>query len=139
MKQIIFIFVLMIAADLHAQNKSTIPNVIKSSFATAFPNSTKVKWGKEDKDYEADFVQGGKKMSALFDASGKLKETESSISKNELPANAIPYFNQHYTNVAIKETAKITKAGGEINFEIGTKGKDILFDTAGNFIKEVKD
>ncbi|OIR07633.1 hypothetical protein GALL_102960 [mine drainage metagenome] len=139
MKKISFIFLLLIVFNLHAQNKSTIPEVVKTSFAKIFSNSTNVKWGKEDKNYEADFMQDGKKMSALFDASGKLKETERSITINELPAKAIPYFNQHYKNVAIKETAKITKASGEINFEIGTKGEDILFDATGNFIKEVKD
>jgi hypothetical protein len=39
----------------------------------------------------------------------------------------------------VKETAKITKANGEVNYEVGIKGKDVLFDAKGKFLKEAKD
>jgi len=78
-------------------------------------------------------------MSALYDAKGILKETEIAVTPAELPAVITPYFKEHYKNSTIKETAKITRAGGEINYEIGIKGKDILFDANGKFIKEAKD
>ncbi|HEX3025205.1 MAG TPA: PepSY-like domain-containing protein [Chitinophagaceae bacterium] len=139
MKTIFVACSLFFFVAIAAQEKTKIPVEVKASFAKQFSGVKNIRWGKEDKNFEVDFLQGDKKMSALFDASGKLKETEESISKNELPSDVIPYFNQHYKNITIKETAKITKSDGEINFEIGTKGKDILFNASGSFIKEVKD
>jgi hypothetical protein len=68
-----------------------------------------------------------------------LKETEMAIAATELPAAVMPYFNEHYKKATVKETAKITKASKEINYEIGIKGKDLLFDASGKFIKEAKD
>jgi len=139
MKKIIPLFGLMIFCNLHAQDKSKTTDAAKASFAKDFPNVTHVKWDKEDGNYEVDFVQTGKKMSALYDAKGILKETEIPVTTAELPADILPYFKEHYKNVVIKETAKITKPSGETNYEIGIKGKDILFDVNGKFIKEVKD
>lgn len=139
MKKLIFACALLFAITLHAQDKSKTPDAAKAAFAKAFPNVTNVKWDKEDGDYEVDFVQGGKKMSALYDVKGTLKETEQAIAATELPAAIMLYFNEHYKNVKIKETVKIIKASKEINYEIGIKGKDLLFDANGKFIKEAKD
>ena len=139
MKKIIPFFALLIVFNLHAQHKSKTTDAARTAFAKDFPNVTNVKWGKEDGNYEVDFMQSGKKMSALYDAKGILKETETAVTEAELPTAIIPYFKEHYKNVTIKETAKITKPSGEINFEIGIKAKDILFDVNGKFIKEAKD
>ena len=139
MKKIIPFFALAIVFNLHAQDKAKTTDAAKTAFAKDFQNVSNVKWDKEDGNYEVDFVQAGKKMSALYDAKGILKETETAVSEAELPATIMPYFKEHYKNITIKETAKITKPGGEINYEIGIKGKDILFDANGKFIKEAKD
>ena len=138
MKKIISLFALLIVFNLHAQDKSKTTDAAKAAFAKDFPNVTNVKWDKEDGNYEVDFVQADKKMSALYNAKGILKETEIAVTAAEIPAAIMPYFKEHYKNVTIKETAKITKPG-EINYEIGIKGKDILFDAKGKFIKEAKD
>ncbi len=139
MKKLIFIFAMLIVINLHAQDKSKIPIEAKTAFAKQFSGATNIKWGKEDKDFEVDFISEGKKMSAIYNAKGNFKESEQALVATEMPANVMIYFKAHYVNVAIKETVKITKANGEINFEIGIKAKDILFNANGNFIKEVKD
>lgn len=51
----------------------------------------------------------------------------------------MPYFKAHYKGVTVKETAKIVNSKGITTYEIGTKGKDILFDANGKFLKEAKD
>ena len=132
------ILALAIVFNLHAQDKAKTTDAAKAAFAKDFQNVTNVKWDKEDGNYEVDFVQAGKKMSALYDAKGILKETELAVTTAELPAAIMPYFKEHYKNVAIKETGKITKPSGEVNFELGVKGKDILFDANGKFLKVEK-
>ena len=44
-----------------------------------------------------------------------------------------------YEGITVKELTKITKSNGEINYEAAVKGKDLIFDAAGKFLKEVKD
>lgn len=137
MKKLILAFTMLAGVQVYAQ-KGT-PDAVKTAFAKAYPGAQNVKWDKEDNDYEVSFKQGSKSMSAIYDMKGTLKETETSIVASELPAAVMPYFKEHYKGAVVKETAKITKANGEVNYEVGIKGKDVLFDAKGKFLKEAKD
>lgn len=77
--------------------------------------------------------------SVLIDASGNILETEVEIKIDELPASAKAYAAQHYAGQKIKEAAKITDSKGAVTYEIEVKGKDLIFDNTGKFLKEVKD
>lgn len=114
-----------------------VPASVKQSFAKQFPGAT-AKWEKEDGNYEAGFKHQGHEMSALFDAKGVMTESEMEIKASELPAAVSDYIKTNHPGESIKEAAKITKANGEVNYEAEVKGKDLIFDANGNFIKEVK-
>jgi len=129
----------MTGAIVAQDKKADAPAAAKAAFQKAFPGATKVKWGKEDADFEVNFSQSGKEMSAVYDAAGTLKETEEEIKVSALPASVTAYVKQHYKGAAIKEAAKITKPGGEINYEAEVNKTDVLFDADGNFLKEAKD
>ncbi|MBL4677399.1 MAG: PepSY-like domain-containing protein [Mucilaginibacter sp.] len=116
-----------------------VPQAVKATFEKNFPAVKKVKWEKEKGDFEAGFKQGKTEMSALFKADGSLSETEKEIETTELPGSAMAYLKDHYKGVKIKEAAKITKANGEVNYEAEVKGKDVLFDSKGSFIKVAAD
>ncbi len=63
-----------------------VPQAARTAFATRFPSAEKVGWELEHaKTYEAEFVLGGKEMSANFDAGGKWLETEKGIQEAALP------------------------------------------------------
>lgn len=116
-----------------------VPKTVTESFEKAYPGVKKIQWEKEAGNYEAGFRQGSKEMSAVFNPNGSQLESEMEIQKTELPAQAITYLKQHYKGVTINEVAKIIKAGGEINYEAEVKGKDVLFDKNGQYIRIVKD
>jgi hypothetical protein len=121
-------------------NSTQVPAAVRTSFAKAYPTVKTVKWEKEKGDFEAGFKQGNKEMSAVFKADGTQIESEMEINAATLPATVIVYVKQHYKGATIKETAKITKtATGEVNYEAEVKGKDLLFDSAGRFIKIAED
>ena len=61
------------------------------SFDKSFPKTIVKTWDKEDGNYEANFNQSGKIMSATFNTQGKWMETELTIKVSELP-EAIPDF-----------------------------------------------
>ena len=116
-----------------------VPTTAKTAFTKAFPNATKVKWDKENNDFEANFVLNGKEMSAVYDSNGILMETEEAIKISELPDGVADYVRKHYHDTIVKEASKITKANGEINYEAEIKGKDVLFDSSGKFIRDIED
>lgn len=115
------------------------PAAAKAAFTKAFPGASKVKWMKEKADFEVGFTQGGKEMSAVYDAKGTLKETEVDIKISELPAAATEYIKQHYKGAKIKEAAKLTLANGDVNYEAEVNETDVMFDATGKFLKEIKE
>ncbi len=115
------------------------PAAVKRAFAKQFPNTTVQKWDKEDGKYEANFTTAGKRMSATFDATGALEETETDIQAAELPSLVTSYIKTNYKGAGIKEAAIITNAKGEKMYEAEVKGKDLLFDMQGTFLREEKD
>ncbi|MBS1737045.1 MAG: PepSY-like domain-containing protein [Bacteroidetes bacterium] len=132
------ITVITISACAQKLDASKVPAAVKASFAKQYPGAT-AKWEKEDGKFEAGFDHNGHEMSALFEANGTMTESEMGIKVSELPAAVMQYINTHHKGETIKEAAKITKANGEVNYEAEVKGKDLIFDASGKFLKEVKD
>lgn len=116
-----------------------VPDVVKAKFKSLYPNVETVKWGKEDKNYEAEFDINKVETSASFDEKGTLLETETEISPNDLPAVIKTYIEKNVPGEKIKEASKITDAKGAITYEAQVKGMDYIFDKDGNFIKKVED
>ncbi len=127
-----------ISACAQKLDASKVPAAVKASFAKQYPGAT-AKWEKEDGKFEAGFDHNGHEMSALFEANGTMTESEMEIKVSELPAAVMQYVNTHHKGETVKEAAKITKANGEVNYEAEVKGKDLIFDASGKFLKEVKD
>lgn len=113
-----------------------VPTVVKSALQKSYPNAKEIKWEKEKDNYEAEFEVNETDYSILIDASGNIIETEIEIEIDELPANAKAYISKNYAGQKIKEAAKITDSKGVVTYEAEIKGKDLIFDSNGNFIKE---
>ena len=136
MKIMPFLIALLFVISCTAQN---IPAAVNQAFTKAFPSTTVKKWDKEDGNYEANFSKDGKTMSATFDANGKWMETETDIKISELPAAVTDYVKANYKSATIKEAAIISNSSSSKIYEAEVKGKDLLFDETGKFIKEAKD
>jgi hypothetical protein len=115
---------------------SQVPTVVKSALMKKYPEATKVSWEKENGNYEANW--GGKSRednSAQFTPEGLFVEIEKAISVNDLPASVKSYIKEHEKGAAIKEAARITDSKGKVTYEAEVKGKDLIFDENGNFLK----
>lgn len=140
MKIIAILFGAVLAMSCSSAQKISekeIPAVVKTALQKNYPNAEEVKWDKEKANYEAEFEVNETDYSVLMDASGKILETEIEIESNELPANTKAYITKNYADKKIKEAAKITDNKGTVTYEAEIKGKDVIFDSNGNFIKEV--
>ncbi len=136
------IFALNIFSNAQTGDKTSkalvVPDAVSQSFAKDFSGII-AKWDKEDANYEANFKKDGKSMSAVYDKSGKLMETEEDIAVTNLLQAVRNYVASHYKGKKIKEAAIITRPNGEVNFEAEVDGMDLLFTKQGQFIKAVKD
>jgi hypothetical protein len=140
MKKIfLFLAVVLLATSMYAQKlkDAQVPAVVKSGFQKQYPN-TKGTWERENGNYEMTFKKEGSDVSVLINGNGTIVETETDIAVSQLPATASNYIKKHYKGQQVKEAAKIVKANGEVSFEAELKGKDILFDANGKFLREVK-
>ncbi len=103
----IFILLLFIASiAVNAQTKA--PVAVATAFAKQFPDATNVKWGKENaKEYEANFLLKGMKMSANYDLQGNWKETETEIAVKDLPEAVMKSIHEKYSSAIISAADKI--------------------------------
>lgn len=137
MKKIFLAITVFFSVCVMAQ-KSGTPAAVKAAFTKAFPNATKIKYEKEDGNYEVSFVDKGNEMSVIYNAKGALQESEHEMKVSALPPAITAYMKEHYKGISVKGAAKITKTDGSINYEAALKGKDVIFDANGKFIKEMK-
>ena len=112
-----------------------VPAAAKATVSKRYPDVKQVKWEKEDRNYEAGLTHNGKKLSLIIDAKGNILETETTIAESALPASVREYVAKHHTGKKIKEAAEIVDANGKKTYEAEVGGKDLLFDTNGQFIK----
>jgi hypothetical protein len=142
MKRLLFIFCVTVASFStgFAQKikDADVPQVVKDAFTKSYPGQS-AKWEKEKGNYEAGFKKDGKSMSATFLPNGNFLESETVIKESELPPAALNYIKANYKDKKIKESSKITSAGGVVSFEAEIDDKDVIFDNNGKFLKEVKD
>ena len=118
--------------------EADVPSAVKASFAITYPGIN-AKWEKEKENFEAGFKKDGISMSALFLPGGTLLESEMTIKQSELPSTVLSYVKANYKDKKIRESAKITRPDGPVTYEAEVEGKDLIFDSNGKFLKEVKD
>ncbi|MFN4144617.1 MAG: PepSY-like domain-containing protein [Runella sp.] len=141
MKKVVVFFALLLIASLSFAQKiqeKDVPAAVKTAFQKQYPTAQKVKWEKEKENFEVEFKIGKAETSVLLDSQGNILETETEIAVSELPKNILEYLATQHKGQKIKEAAKITDAKRTLTYEVEIKGKDLIFDEKGNFIKEIK-
>ncbi len=96
MKTKVLIALCFVAAQTFAQkmNSKDVPANVKASLEKNHL-AKEAKWEKEGENYEANFKKGGKEMSAVFDGTGTLIETEVEIARHELPARRKTFLRKN--------------------------------------------
>lgn len=115
---------------------SLVPAAAKAALAKKYPTAAKVTWEKEKGNFEANW--GGKEgedMSVTFTPAGEFIEQVEAMQVSALPAAVTSYVKANYKGAKISEAGKVTDAKGTIMYEAEVKGKDLVFDSAGKFLK----
>ena len=115
-----------------------VPAAIKAACMKKFPESSKskVSWEMEKGNYEANWGgKSGEDNSAMFTAAGAFIELVKAITVSQLPAAVITYVKEHEKGATIREAGLVTDANGKVTYEAEIKGKELIFDESGKFIK----
>ena len=115
---------------------SEVPAAVKTALMKRYPSATGVGWEKEKGNYEANW--GGKSKedhSVMFTPDGTFVEMVDAMPVSGLPAGVATYVKTHYPGAKITEAGKVTDAQGRTRYEAEVKGKDLLFDEKGAFVK----
>ena len=142
MKKLILLFIIagfLTQAQAQKMMAKDVPGAVTAVFYKAHPTIKDVDWKRDGSNYEAEYDKGKLDKSVTYDASGKLLETEVEILASELPSSVMEYVKKTYKENEVKEASKITDANGTVTYEAEVKGKDLIFDSKGNFIKAIKD
>lgn len=113
-----------------------VPETVKSALEKKYTEAKNVTWEKENGNYEANWGgKSGEDNSVQFTPAGEFIEIVKALPVNDLPKPIFIYVTEHYKGSKITEAGKVTNAAGEISYEAEIKGKDVIFDEKGNFVK----
>lgn len=129
------------SAQEKGENESHIyvPGKVKTALRQKYPESKNVTWEKENGNYEANWGgTSGEDHSVQFTPSGTFIEIVDAIPVKELPAAVFTYVKDHYKNSRVTEAGKVTDARGRHFFEAEVRGRDVIFDENGSFVKSEK-
>lgn len=142
MKKCLFVaaFVSLFIVGATAQDLKTtdVPADVKSACMKKFPEASKAKvaWEKEKGNYEANWGgKSGEDNSAMFTPAGVFIELVKAIPVSQLPADAVKYVKENKKGATISEAGLVTDAKGAVTYEAEVKGKDLIFDKDGKFLK----
>ena len=125
-------------ADAQKMKEGEVPETVVSAFHKGYPDVKEYTWYNENVNYEAEYEVGEMEAAVVFNPKGEVVETEIEIQVEKLPAAVAEYVSKNYSGARIKEASEITDSGGMKTFEAEIKGKDLVFDVNGNFLKEEK-
>lgn len=122
-------------------DKSKVPAVVIQAFSQQFHGATRVKWELEEANmYEVNFRQQKTAVSAKFDQTGKLLETETAIKAIDLPASVLQTVKTQFAGFKIEEMEKIVFANGSVAYELelekGKQSLEVQFDVNGKVLKQ---
>ena len=120
-----------------SSKKLSVPAAVKTALSQKYPEAKNVSWEKEKGNYEANWGgKSGEDNSAVFTPTAAFVEIVVAIPLSQLPANVAPYVSKNYKGAKIAEAGKVTNAAGKHMYEAEIKGKDLIFDEHGGFLKE---
>jgi len=138
MKNLFYAVLALISLTACSQTKN-VPQNILNAFSHKFPNAKEVEWGKENENiWEAEFELSDKDMSANFNIKGDWQETETELTRKDLPTAVNTKIKTAYKGYKVKEvgyTETPQLKAYEIEVKKGEKLIEVMLDNSGNIIK----
>ncbi|MBS1647967.1 MAG: PepSY-like domain-containing protein [Bacteroidetes bacterium] len=116
-----------------------VPAAINTNFKKQFSKAEKVQWELDEKNYEVNFHQDKKELSAKYSADAEWLETEEEISMNEVPAAVKQALEKEFGTAKIDEAEKVSRPNHVELYEFEIKSNkqkiEAQFSTDGKLLK----
>lgn len=129
--------ILLLSTSLLA---GTPPAAVQKTFDQMFLKATTIKWAKENsKEWEAEFIQDGIKISANFLNDGTWVETEREIEISKLPIQVSESILKNNPGCKIENAYKIESNSKPLKYEAdikcGNRKKEVVVLDDGSLVK----
>lgn len=133
MKKLILLISLAFSFTASAQvvNESQVPESIRNSVRTQYPNIKVQEWRKAGQRYEADYVVNEIGATLIFDQGGTFLESEKRIGFQEIPHSIQQYVASSMPGKKISQASRIVTGTGDMSYEMIIDGKEYYFDPQG--------
>ncbi|QNF31205.1 PepSY-like domain-containing protein (plasmid) [Adhaeribacter swui] len=118
-----------------------VPKQIVAAFQKIHPEANITQWNDESPIWEAKYKNSQEIGAVSFNPKGEVVETELEIDDSQLTNQTaiLEYIHSKYPKEEMQSIEKITKQDGNITYEIQITGKELVFDSQGNFLEEELD
>jgi len=145
MKKIAIVFSLCLLNVLSAfsqeMSPEKVPVQVRQVFAKQFPAAKAVKYGLVNTDYKIDFQEQGKECIAIYNAAGKLLETEKEMTSAGLPKEVSSAVAKNFPGYTIITAVRREAYDKGICFEMDLKkddaGYSVRFSDKGEILQKV--
>ena len=139
MKKIILLLAIMMGLIAGSYAQTLMPNDVPAKISKAFekshPKISQVEWNQDGANYKASYIVDDKNMAVVYNASGKVMETEKEISLSQLPIAVLKYVNENFPGEVIKNKVLITSAKGRSSYEVQIQQQDLAFNSQGKLLQ----
>lgn len=138
-KIILFIVLAGFVMNVQGQkmNSKDVPVAVMDSFSNNYPTINDADWNKDGSNYSAGFEENKMERTVTYAGSGVLVGINEEIVVSAIPDLAAAYVQKNYTGNEIDSASKITVADGTVTYSTEVDGKDLVFDSKGNFVKSM--
>jgi hypothetical protein len=120
---------------------SQVPNAVKLAFAKQFPTANEIKYESEKTDFKIGFQLQGLGCAAVYNAAGKLLETEKEITPGGLPKEVSSSVTKNFPGYTIMTVVRREAFDMGICFEMDLKkddaGYSVRFSDKGEILQKV--
>lgn len=137
----LLVCIIFVAFSFAQKPNDEVTAAAKTAFTAKYPTAKKVTWSVEKPgEFEVEFTLNKVESSALYDATGKLLETEGEIKEAALPQAVKATIAKDFADYKLDEIEKATDAKGSTSYEMeAAKGKEkleISFDANGKLLSK---
>jgi hypothetical protein len=112
-----------------------VPDVVKSSFLTDFPDAQGITWAKRGNYYTVKFVLNGYDQQAFYSGTGTWLHTEITIPVSMMPGEAVEHAKNRHPNGTIINTGYHDEESNRyyrIDMQVGGETVQLKYDDDGN-------
>jgi hypothetical protein len=138
MKTLIYILAIVgFISNSYAQElvKAEVPATIQKAFSRSYPKINNVEWKQTADSYTANYTENELERIVTYNAAGKQLQKEEQVTLTQLPTQTLKYINENHPDGNVKKARKITKAGGKSFYILNIKGLELIFDSAGKYLR----